>query len=99
MAAIASTLFRLHRGYVAVTGLEAAAFLERMLSNEVVSLGPGEARPALLLTPKGRIIASLRAVREAREAFLLITEAELAEPVAAALLRARFAARCEIRMK
>src|SRR5207247_1751678 len=59
----------------------------------------GEARPALLLTPKGRIIASLRAVREAPEAFLLITEAELAEPVAAALLRARFAARCEIEMK
>jgi folate-binding protein YgfZ len=80
-----------------VTGPEAADFLERMLSNEVVSLEPGrEARPALLLTPKGRIVAPLRVVREGPEAFLLITDAELAEPVAATLVRARFAAKCAI---
>jgi tRNA-modifying protein YgfZ len=96
MATTASTLFRLSRGYVGVTGPEAAEFLERMLSNEVATLEPGEARRALLLTPKGRIIAPLRVVREAPEAFLLITEAELAETVAGTLLRARFAAECEI---
>jgi len=50
----------------------------------------------LLLTPKGRIVAPLRVVREGDEAFLLITEAALAEPVSEALLRARFAAKCEI---
>ncbi len=99
MATVASTLFRLNRGYVAVTGPEAGDFLERMLSNEVASLGDGEARPALLLTPKGRIIAPLCAFREELEAFLLITEAELAEPVASALARARFAAKCEIEIK
>jgi folate-binding protein YgfZ len=99
VATVASTLFRLNRGYVAVTGPEAADFLERMLSNEVASLEPGAARPALLLTPKGRIIAPLRIVREAQDAFLLITEAELAEPVASALVRARFAAKCEIETK
>ncbi len=93
------TLVRLSRGYVAVTGPEAADFLERMVSNEVASLEPGEARPALLLTPKGRIIAPLRAIREGPEAFLLITEAELAETLASSLLRARFAARCEIEVK
>jgi tRNA-modifying protein YgfZ len=96
MPTIASKLFRLNRGYVAVTGQEAAEFLERMLSNEVVSLVEGEARPALLLTPKGRIIAPVRVVREGPHAFLLITEAELADAVASALTRARFAARCEI---
>ena len=58
------TLYRLDRGYVAVTGPEAADFLERMVSNEVVTLEPGEARPALLLTPKSRIVAPLRVVRE-----------------------------------
>jgi folate-binding protein YgfZ len=99
VATVASTLFRLNRGYVAVTGPEAADFLERMLSNEVAALEPGAARPALLLTPKGRIIAPLRIVREAQDAFLLITEAELAEPVASALVRARFAAKCEIETK
>jgi folate-binding protein YgfZ len=99
MAIVAPAVFRLDRGYVAVEGPEAADFLERMLSNEVASLEPGEARQALLLTPKGRIVAPLRAVREAPQRFLLITEAELAEPLAAALLRARFAAKCEIEVK
>jgi tRNA-modifying protein YgfZ len=96
MATTTSMLFRLNRGYVGVTGPEAAEFLERMLSNEIASLEAGEARPALLLTPKGRIIAPLRVVREAAEAFLLITEAELAETVAATLMRARFSAKCVI---
>ena len=99
MAIVAPAVFRVDRGYVAVEGLEAADFLERMLSNEVASLEPGEARQALLLTPKGRIVAPLRVVRELAERFLLITEAGLAETVATALLRARFAAKCEIEVK
>jgi tRNA-modifying protein YgfZ len=99
MATVASTLFRLDRGYVAVSGPEAADFLERMLSNEVAWLETGEARRALLLTPKGRIVAPLRVVRESENGFLLITERELAEVVAGALTRARFAAKCEIDVK
>jgi folate-binding protein YgfZ len=93
---VAPTVVRLERGYVRVAGPDAEDFLERMVSNEVVSLGDGEARQALLLTPKSRIIAPLRVVREAGDSFLLITEAELAEAVGSALVRARFAARCEI---
>jgi tRNA-modifying protein YgfZ len=100
MAITTSTIVRLPRGYVRVAGPEAAEFLERMLSNEVVSLEPGrEARPALLLTPKSRIVAPLRVVREEPDSFLLITEAELVEAVASTLLRARFAARCEIQVE
>jgi len=96
MAISAPTVVRLDRGYVRVDGRDAADFLDRMLSNEMASLGPGEARQALLLTPKGRIIAPVRVVRESEDSFLLITEIELAETVAAALVRARFAAKCEI---
>jgi folate-binding protein YgfZ len=96
MAISAPTVVRLSRGYVRVDGPEAADFLERMLSNEVESLSVGEAREALLLTPKGRIVAPLRAVREAEETFLLITDAKRAEAVSTALLRARFAAKCEV---
>jgi len=99
MATVTPTLVRLSRGYVAVSGPEAADFLERMVSNEVVSLEPGQARPALLLTPKSRIVAPLRVVREGGEDFLLITEAELAEAVASTLLRARFAAKCAIEVR
>lgn len=92
------TVARLDRGYVAVSGPDAEDFLERMLSNEVASMEVGpDARPALLLTPKGRIIAPLRVVREKSDAFLLLTDAaELAEPVADNLRRARFASKCEI---
>jgi folate-binding protein YgfZ len=92
-------LVRLHRGYVTVRGPGAADFLERMLSNDVLSIEAGEARPALLLTPKSRIVAPLKIVREEPHGFLLITEADLAETVAATLLRARFAAKCEIEVK
>jgi tRNA-modifying protein YgfZ len=100
MAVVTPTVVRLEHGYVHVEGPEADTFLERMLSNEVVSLEPGrEARSALLLTPKGRIVAPLRVVREEPEVYLLITEAELAETVASTLLRARFAAKCEIEVK
>jgi folate-binding protein YgfZ len=93
------TVYALDRGYVAVTGPEAAEFLERMVSNEVVSLEPGEVRPALLLTPKSRIVAPLRVVREGPEAFLLLTERGLADAVVSTLLRARFAAKCEVEVR
>ena len=96
VATTTPTLVRLHRGYVRVTGPEATDFLERMVSNEVASLELGEGRQALLLTPKSRIVAPLRVVHEGPQAFLLITEVELAETVASTLLRARFAARCEV---
>ena len=96
MSVSAPTVVRLSRGYVRVSGPDAAEFLERMLSNEIETLEPGDLRQALVLTPKGRIIAPLRVFRESPEAFLLITETELAEPVASTLTRARFAAKCEI---
>jgi tRNA-modifying protein YgfZ len=100
MAIAAPAVVRLHRGYVRVVGPDAAEFLERMLSNEVVSLEPGrDVRPALLLTPKSRLVAPLRVVRAGPDDFLLITEAELAEAVAPTLLRARFAAKCEIEVR
>ena len=80
------------RDYVAVRGPDAADFLDRMLSNAVAD-APCE---ALLLTPKGRVIAPLVLVRRAEDDFLLLTEPGLGEPVRATLTRARFAAKCEI---
>jgi tRNA-modifying protein YgfZ len=80
------------RDYVAVQGPDAADFLERMLSNEVAA-APCE---ALLLTPKGRVIAPLVVVRRGEDDFLLLTEPGLGDVVRATLLRARFAAKCDI---
>ena len=80
------------RDYVAARGPEAADFLQRMLSNDV------EQAPcrALLLTPKGRVIAPLVLVRRAPDDFLMLTEPGLGEAVRDTLLRARFAAKVEI---
>ena len=80
------------RDYVGVRGPDAGDFLQRMLSNDVTE-APCD---ALLLTPKGRIIAPMRVVRRADDDFLLLTERGLGETVRSALLRARFAAKCEI---
>ena len=97
MAVTTPTGARLDRAYVEVSGPGAEDFLERMLSNDISSLAEGEARRALLLTPKGRIVAPMRVVRRGRDSFLLVCDArKLAEPVAQALRAARFATRCEI---
>ena len=48
------------------------------------------------LTAKGRIIAPLRVWRRAPDDFLLLTEPSLGEVVRTTLVRARFAAKCEI---
>ena len=79
-----------------VSGPDAADYLNRMLSNDVLALGPGEVCDALLLTAKARIIAPLRVLRRGDDDFLLATEPELGERVRDELLRFRFAAKAEI---
>lgn len=80
------------RDYLGVRGPDAEDFLQRMLSNDVAQ-APCD---ALLLTAKGRIVAPLRVLRRGADDFLLLTEPGLGETVRTALLRARFAAKCEI---
>jgi tRNA-modifying protein YgfZ len=83
------------RDYVAVRGPDAGDFLQRMVSNNVEQAPC----PALLLTPKGRVIAPLVVVRRADEDYLLLTEEGLGEVVRRTLQRARFAAKCEIELE
>ena len=84
------------RSYVGVTGPDAASYLQRMVSNDVEALGPGEACEALLLTAKARLIAPLTVLRRSADDFLLLTEPSLGEAVAKELTRFRFAAKCTI---
>ncbi len=84
------------RAYVGVTGTDAAPYLQRMVSNDVEALGPGEACQALLLTAKARLIAPLTVLRRGPDDFLLLTEPSLGDRVAQELLRFRFAAKCAI---
>jgi len=80
------------RDFVSVRGPDAEDFLQRMLSNDVTQT-PCD---ALLLTPKGRIVAPVRVLRRAADDFLLLTEPGLGETLRTTLLRARFAAKCKI---
>ena len=84
------------RSFVRIAGPDAEDFLQRMVSNDVAALAPGDACDALLLTAKARVIAPLRVLRRGPEEFLLSTEPELGETVRAQLLRTRFAAKVEM---
>lgn len=77
-------------------GPEAAAYLQRMVSNDVEALSSGEACQALLLTAKARLIAPLTVLRRGPDDYLLLTELGLGDRVARELLRFRFAAKCSI---
>jgi tRNA-modifying protein YgfZ len=84
------------RDFVRVAGLDAADYLQRMVSNDVESLAAGEACPALLLTAKARVLAPLVVLRRADDDFLVLTEPGLGEVVRAHLVRMRLRAECEI---
>jgi folate-binding protein YgfZ len=84
------------RSFVRVSGPAAEEYLDRMVSNDVAALGPGESCQALLLTAKARVIAPLVVLRRNHDDFLLLTEPELGERVRAELVRFRFAAKAEI---
>ena len=87
------------RAFVRVAGPDAEDYLQRMVSNDVAVLAPGESCEALLLTPKARVIAPMRVLRRGNDDFLLLTEPDLGEPLRDELLRMRFAAKAEIELE
>jgi folate-binding protein YgfZ len=96
VASVATKTYIRPRAYVRVEGPDAADLLQRIVSNDVPSSGVCE---ALILTPKGRVIAPLLLWRRADDDFLLLTEPELGEAVRAHLTRLRISARCEIELE
>jgi folate-binding protein YgfZ len=84
------------REFVRIAGPDAADYLQRMVSNDVEALAPGEACPALLLTAKARVMAPLVVLRRAADDFLLLTEPGLGDVVRVHLTRMRLRAECEI---
>jgi folate-binding protein YgfZ len=80
------------REYLRVAGPDAEDFLQRMLSNDVSR----DTCDALLLTPKGRIIAPVRVARRGPDDFLLATEPGLGGTLRETLTRARLASKVEL---
>ena len=76
--------FLADRGVVRVEGEDAPGFLQGLLTNDVESLPPGEARYAALLTPQGKILFDFLVLRApgAPPAFLLDCPKALAADLA-----------------
>ncbi|HEX4520941.1 MAG TPA: hypothetical protein VH063_15275 [Gaiellaceae bacterium] len=93
MGTIATRAYIRPRAYVRVSGPDASDLLQRIVSNDVLA---AESCEALILTPKGRVIAPLLVWRRAEDDFLLLTEPELGEIVRSHVTRMRFASKCEV---
>lgn len=60
------------RAAIAVTGPDARSFLQRLITNDVETLGPGQARYAALLSPQGKILTDFLVVALTDEAGFLL---------------------------
>jgi folate-binding protein YgfZ len=67
-------------GLIGVEGADAASFLHNLLTNDIQALPEERARLAGFCTPKGRLLASMLAWRDAQAIHLMLS-AELAEPI------------------
>jgi folate-binding protein YgfZ len=85
-----------HNALLAVTGDDAAAFLQAQLTNDVAALDPGMAQWNGWCSAKGRLLATFLLVRRA-EGFLLVLPAELAAPIAKRL--AMFVLRSKVKIE
>jgi folate-binding protein YgfZ len=72
------------RGSLRVFGPDRVAFLQGVVTNDVRALAPGSGCPALFLTPKGKLRATLD-VLALEDCLLLDTEPALAGPLAEGL--------------
>lgn len=93
---VATRCFARARAYIGVRGADACSFLQRILSNDIAA---AEVCEALLLSPKGRVLAPLVVWARGSEDYLLLTEPELGEVVRAHLDRLKVAARCVIELE
>ena len=80
-----SVLFDLTgRGRLEILGPDRVSFLQGVVTNDVKGLAPGKGCDALLLTPKGKLRATMT-IQAMPDRLLLDTEPELALPLEAAL--------------
>lgn len=64
-----------HMGHVSVEGPDAAGFLNRILTNDIRKLNPGEGHYTLLLNPQGGILDDLLCYRLSADSFFLVPNA------------------------
>jgi folate-binding protein YgfZ len=89
-------LDRAERATLDVLGPDAADFLQGQVTNDVLALGPGHGCYAVMLNPKGRVLADLRILRVAPDRFLLDTEVTTLETVLRELRMYKIGRRVEV---
>ncbi len=82
----AALLDRSHEGRLSLTGRDRLALLQRMSTNDVAALQPGQGAPTLLTTPTGRIIDRIMVYNRGDDV-LVLTEPGRGEAVRAYLQR------------
>ena len=86
-AALAGAAPLPHLGVIRAAGADSVPFLHGQLTQNIARLAPGASAPAALCNPKGRVLASMHALRAAKDEVLLITSADVLAPTLARLRR------------
>ena len=84
------------RGFVLVEGVDAEKFLQNLLSQELRGMAVGEARQALFLTPKARVIADPRVTLLGEGRYLLDLDPVGVDALVHGLTRYRLGAKVAI---
>lgn len=85
------------RALIRASGPEAAKFLQGVLTCNVLTMAPGDARYGALLYPQGKILADFLLLRDAEESFLFDVPAEQAAAVLKRLVFHRLRAKLELK--
>ena len=84
-----------NRRFIRISGQEGEHFLQNLITTDIASLPPGEARPGALLTPQGKILFDFMVWRDG-DAFVLETASDQMEALIRRLTMYKLRAAVEI---
>jgi folate-binding protein YgfZ len=87
---------RIERDVVVVSGPDATSFLQSLLSQDLEPVAVGDAVHALLLEPRGKLVADLRAAHVSDDEWWLVCEAGVGEVLAVGLSRFKIRVKVDI---
>lgn len=90
------TAFLTDRALISVSGPDAEHLLQNVITTDLDTLPPGEAKPGALLAPQGKILFDFLISRAGGDAFLIECRADKADELARRLLLYRLRAKAEI---
>ncbi len=86
-------------GFILVSGDEACAFLQSIITANVETLSVGACRPSALLTPQGRVLIDMMVYRPLKKQFILRSDAARCDDLFNRLRRYRLRRPIELELK